>query len=125
MIPDADIVAFSTSLEPLVEKVDRAHRHQLHLVVLILRGQVLETLAEEIEIFEAFGFRDVGSGGVMLMIGFTKWAISSIALPYSSCFRVESGVTGNLATCLGMIIHAPEVISIWHRRERAVEWKNF
>ena len=32
---------------------------------------------------------------------------------------------GDLAARLRMIVHAPEVISIWHRRECAVEWKNF
>ena len=72
-------------LEPLVEKVDRAHGHQLHLVVLVLAAEVLEAAAEEEQLAAGrCGFRVVGSGGTMPRIGFTKRHICSMALPNSS-----------------------------------------
>ena len=40
-------------------------------------------------------------------------------------FGVHARVAGNLAVRLAMIVHAPQIISAGHGRERAVERKNF
>jgi hypothetical protein len=39
-------------------------------------------------------------------------------------FGIESRVTRDLSTRPGVIVYAPEVVAIRHRRERAVERKN-
>src|SRR4029434_3362492 len=39
-------------LEPLIEKVDRAHGHELYLVVLIFAGESLESASEEEQLYQ-------------------------------------------------------------------------
>src|SRR5882757_4937151 len=34
-------------------------------------------------------------------------------------------MTGDLAMCLAMIVHTPQVIAVWHGCEGAVQWENF
>ena len=72
-------------LEPLIEEVDRAHRHQLDLVVLVVVARAPGSAGRgTADPCRPRGSSDVGSGGVMSRIGFTKRPISTIALPYSS-----------------------------------------
>ena len=109
-------------LEPLVEKVRRAHRHELHLVVAIGTRQVAEAPAQERQprqlprverprvwrrhvedgLHEA---RHLDHRPAVLVVG----------------LRVHSRVPGDLAKCAGVVVHAPEVIAAGHRRERAVK----
>ena len=40
-------------------------------------------------------------------------------------FGVHAGVPANLANGFGVVVHAPQVITVGHRRERAVERQDF
>ena len=39
--------------EPLIQKIDGAHRHQLHLVVFVFRGQTLKAAAKEQQVLQS------------------------------------------------------------------------
>ncbi len=64
----------------------------------------------------------MGSGGVIVRIGFTKRPISIIALPYSSYASASTlRVAGDLPAGPGVIVHTPEIVAVRHRSEGAVE----
>ena len=73
MMPLADFVALSgVGLEPLVEEVRRAHRHELVERVEVLLAQGSEVLTElEQRQRGPRGSATSGSGGIMPMIGLT------------------------------------------------------
>ncbi len=85
MIPEADIVAFSTSVSNHWSRKSTAD-----IVIswtwlyLSCSLSAWNRLPRNIRFMRPRGSREVGSGGVMLRIGFTNRPISTIALPYSS-----------------------------------------
>ena len=113
-------------LEPLVEEIDGAHGHQLHLVVLVLAAQALEAPAEEDHLEQIFGIerrrvrRDHGQDrlheAAHLQHGFAEFFIG---------LGVEARMAAQLAHRLAVIVHAPQIIAVGHRREGAVERKDF
>ena len=86
MIPDADIVAFSTSVS------NHWSRKSTALIVMSWTWLYLSSSRQRLEAarrgtarsIRPRGSSEVGSGGVMVRIGLTKRPISTIALPYSS-----------------------------------------
>jgi len=85
MIPDADIVALSTSVS------NHWSRKSTALIVinwtwlyLSWSDKAWKRRPRKARSIRPRGLSDVGSGGVMLRMGFTKRPISIMAFPYSS-----------------------------------------
>ena len=72
-------------LEPLIEEVDRAHRHQLDLVDAVVRAHARGSACRCRAARAGRADRATSDrAAVMPRIGLTKRPISTIALPYSS-----------------------------------------
>ena len=113
------------SLEPLIEKVDCAHRHQLHLVVLIFVRQFLKTASEETQVLPALGIecRRIGRRHAhdrLHEVGHLDHGLAVLVVS----FGVEARVARDLAARARVIVDAPEIVAVRHRRKRAVERKN-
>ena len=85
MMPEADIVALSTSVS------NQRSRKSTALIVMSCTWLYLSSgerrwkrRPRKSKSISPFGLREVGSGGVIPMIGLTKRPISTIARPYSS-----------------------------------------
>ena len=109
-------------LEPLVEKIHRAHRHELDLVVLIGARQATKPLQQEEQLLESSRIErgrirrqhaeDRSNEATHLDHGFPVFVVG---------LGVEPRVPRDLATRLRVVVHAPQVVTVGHRRERAVE----
>ena len=112
-------------LEPPIEKVDGAHGHELHEVVLVLTRQRAEALDQKQQLSQIARMkrqrirRQHGKDRLdepahlhhpapVLVIG----------------FGVDARVPRDLPAGLAVIVDAPQVIAVGHRRERAVERQN-
>ena len=110
-------------LEPLVEEVDGAHRHELDLVVLVrsprAAGSAVPRNARSFRPFERerrrIGRRHREDGLDEPAHLDHRLAVLVVGL------GVELRVAGDLATRLRVVVDAPEVVAVRHRRERAVE----
>ena len=113
-------------LEPLIEKIDGAHGHELDLVVFVVARHALEAASDEEQLHQ---FARIERGGVGRhhaenrlheaahgLHGFAEFVVG---------FGVDAGVAGDLAMSFAVIVHAPQIIAAGHGRERAVERKNF
>ena len=113
-------------LEPLVEKVDRAHGHELHLVVLVFAVEVFEAAAQEQQLHQVFGIQRGGIGrhhgedrlheAAHLQHRLAEFVVG---------LGVELGVARNLAPRHAVIVDAPQVVAVGHGREGAVERQDF
>ena len=85
MIPDADIVAFRTSVSNHWSRKSTALMVRSWTWLYLSSSESAWNLrARNRRSFKPRGSRDVGSGGDMVRIGLTKRPISTMALPYSS-----------------------------------------
>jgi hypothetical protein len=112
-------------LEPLIEEVHRAHRHELDLIVFVVVAQRLEAAAEEHQVHQPARIerRRIGRGHVQDR--FDEPAHLDHRLPVLVVrFGVDSRVPRDLAPRLAVIVHAPQVVAVRHRRERTVEREN-
>ena len=113
-------------LEPLIEKVDGAHGHELNLVVLVVAREVLEAASDEEQLHQ---FARVERGGVgrdhaedglheaaHCLHGLAEFVVG---------LGVELGVTRDFAMRAAVIVHAPEIVAAGHGREGAVERQDF
>ena len=112
-------------LEPLIEKIDRTHGHQLDLVVLVLRRQLPEARQQAEQLLQpARGERR----RVSRFHGEDRLDESSHgdhrAAVLVARLGVDAGMPCDLPARPGMVVHAPQVVAVRHRGERAVERKN-
>ena len=112
-------------LKPLIEKINGAHGHELHLVVLVLARHCLEAPADEQKLHQLAWVQRVRVRRHHAENRFYEPAhrLHRFA-EFVVGFRVHAGVARNLAVRLAMIVHAPQVVAAGHGRERTVEWKN-
>ena len=113
-------------LEPLVEEIDGAHGHELHLVVLVFAVEVFEAAAQEEQLHQVFGIqrRRVGRHHREDRLHEAAHLQHRLA-EFVVGFGVELGVARNFAPRHAVIVDAPEVIAVGHRREGSVERQNF
>ena len=113
-------------LEPLIEKIDGAHGHELDLVVFVVARHALKALADEEQLHQFARVEGVGVGrdhaqdrlheAAHGLHGFAEFVVG---------FGVDAGVAGDLAMSFAVVVHAPEVVAAGHGGERAVERKDF
>ena len=98
----------------------------MHLVVFVFAGEALEAASNEQQLHEFARIQGGRIGRHHAQNGFYKAAHGLHGLAeFLVSFGVEPGMAGNLASRLPVIIHAPQVVTIGHGRECAVERKNF
>ncbi len=103
----------------------RSPANALHLVVLVLAGHALETASDEEQLHQFFGIQRRGIGRYHAQDGLNEAAHGLHRLAkFVVSFRVEFGVTRDLAVRLAMIVDPPQVITIRHGSESAVERKD-
>ena len=109
-------------LEPLIEEVDGAHRHQLDLVVLVLVRERLEAAAEREQVHQATRIerRGVGRGHVQDRLDEPAHVDHGLAVLVVR-LRVDLRMARDLAPRLRVIVDPPQIVAARHRRERAVE----
>ena len=109
-------------LEPLVEEVDGAHGHELHLVVLVFAVEVLEAAAQEKQLHQVFGIQRgrIGRHHAEDRLHEAAHLQHRLAELFVG-LGVELGVAGDLAAGLAVIVDAPQVVAVGHGREGAVE----
>ncbi len=113
-------------LEPLVEEIDRAHGHELHLVVLVFAVEVFEAAAQEQQLHQVFGIERRGVGRHHGEDGLHEAAHLQHGLAELLVgFGVELGVARDFAARLAVIVDAPEIVAVGHGSERTVERQNF
>ena len=113
-------------LEPLIEEIGGTHGHELDKIVFVFRRQRLEALAEEGEFFQVARIEGCGVGRNHAENRFDETAHRDHGFAELFVgFGVELGVALDFAARLRVIIDAPEIIAIGHRRERAVEREDF
>ena len=113
-------------LEPLIEEIDRAHRHQLDLVVAVHVGEGAEALAEERQLHELARIQRhrIGRRHVEDRLDEARHLDHRLAVLVVG-LGVEPRVPPDLALRLGVVVHAPQVVAVRHRREGAVERQDF
>ena len=109
-------------LEPLIQEIDRAHRHELDLVEAVFGRQVAEAAAEEQQPRQIAWVQRPRIGRRHV----EDWLDEARHLDHRERvlvvgFRVDARMPRDLAARLRVIVHAPQVIAARHRRERAVE----
>ena len=109
-------------LEPLIEKIDRAHRQQLHLVQAIVEAHAAEALADRQQLEQAARIerRRIGRQHAEDRLGEAAHLDHRLAV-FVVGLGVEPRVARDLAAGLVVIVDAPQVIAVRHRRQRAVE----
>src|SRR5689334_5306501 len=109
-------------LEPLVEEVHGRHRHQLDLVVAVVVRQPAESLAHEEEVLQAL---PVQLGRVGRRHSEDRLDEASHVGHRLAVLVVRLGVdlrvARDLAVSPAVVVDAPEIVAVGHRRERAVE----
>ena len=123
MIPDADIVAFSTSVS------NHWSRKSTALIVISWTWLYLSSSesdwkrrARNRRSIRPRGSSEVGSGGVIVEDRLDEAAHLDHRLAVLVVrFGVDLRMTGDLPARLGVVVHAPQVVAVRHRRERAVE----
>ena len=113
-------------LEPLIEKINGAHGHELDLIVFVVARHALEAASDEEQLHQFARVQRVGVGrdhaedrfheAAHGLHGFAEFVVG---------FGVDAGVAGDFAMRLAVIVHAPQVIAAGHGREGAVERKDF
>ena len=116
----------NVGLKPLVEKIDRAHGHELDLVVLVLAGHVLEAASEEEHLhqFARIERCRIRRNHAQNRLHEPAHRLHRLA-EFVIGFGVNPGVSGDLAMRLAVIVYAPEIVAIWHGSESAVQRKDF
>ena len=113
-------------LKPLIEKIGGAHGHELDQVVFVLGWERLESLAEEKEFFQIARIERCRIGR-----NHSEQRLDEMAHRYHSFaelvvgFGIDAGVPGDGAASLGVVVDAPQVFSLEHGSEGAVERKDF
>ena len=112
-------------LEPLIEKVGRAHRHQLNLVVAVLVRQRAEAPRQEQQLAQLARVERhrIGRRHAEDRLDEPRHLHHRLAV-FVVGFGVELRVASNLTMRRRVIVHAPEIVAVRHRRERAVERQN-
>ena len=113
------------SLKPLVEKIDGAHRHQLHLVVLVVRREFLKATTHPEQFQQAFRIQRgrIGRRHIHDWLDEVGHLDHRLAV-FVVSLGIEPGMPGNLAPRLRVIVDPPQVVTAGHRREGAVEREN-
>ncbi len=112
-------------LEPLIEEVHGAHRHELDLVVLVLVAQRLKAAAEVHQVHQPARIERGGirRGHVQDRLDEPSHLDHRLAVLVVR-FGVDPRMPRDLPARLRVIVHAPQIIAARHRRERAVERQN-
>ena len=113
-------------LEPLIEKVDRAHGHQLDLVVLVFARHALKAASDEEQLHQFLRIqrRRIGRNHAQDRLHKTAHRLHRLA-EFIVGFGIHARVPRNFAMRFSMIVHSPQMVAIRHRSESAVERKNF
>ncbi len=113
-------------LEPLVEEVDGAHGHELHLVVLVAAGQILEAAPDEEQLHQFLWIQRGRIRGDHAENGLHEAAHGLHGLAeFVVGLGIGLGVARDFAMRAAVVVHAPEIVAAGHGRERAVERKDF
>ena len=112
-------------LEPLIEKINGGHGHQLDLVVFVVARHALKAAADEEQLhqFARIERGRVGRDHAEDRLHEAAHGLHRFA-EFVVGFGVDPGVAGDFAMRLAVVVHAPQVIAAGHGRERAVEGKN-
>ncbi len=112
-------------LEPLIEEVDGAHRHELNLVVFVAIGERLEAPAEREQIEQAARVEGCGVWRGHAEDGFDEPAhVDHRLAVLVVCLGVDLRMTRNLAARLRVIVDPPQVVAARHGREGPIERKD-
>ena len=112
-------------LEPLIQKIGGAHRHELNEPVACIGRERLEAASEAVQLTQvAWRERErIGRAHVERRLGEPRHVDHGLAVLVVG-LGVEPGVAENLAARPAVVVGAPQVIAVGHRRERAVERKD-
>ena len=113
-------------LKPLIQEVDGAHGHQLHLVVFIFAGHALKAAADEQQLHQFFWIqsRRIGRHHAQNRFyeaahGLHRFAEFVVGL------GVKLRVARDFAMGLAVIVDPPQIIAVRHGSESAIERQNF
>ena len=112
--------------KPLVQEVDGAHGHQLHLVVFVLAGHALKAAADEQQLHQFFRIerRRIGRHHAQDRLHEAAHGLHRFA-EFVVSFGVNFRVPRDLAMSLAVIVDPPQIVAAGHGRESAVERQNF
>ena len=113
-------------LEPLIEKIGRAHRHELHEPIARFRRHRLEAPAQAKQLaqIERRQRERIGCADVERRLDEARHVDHRLAV-FVVGLGVDPRVPQNLAPRSAVVVDAPQVVAVWHRRERAVERQHF
>ena len=112
--------------EPLVEEIGGTHGHELDEGVALVGRKFAEALKEEVKLLEVFRIERRGIGRNHREHGLHEAAHGRHHLgEFVVRLGVQAGVAANVADGFGVVVHAPEVVTTGHGRERAIEGQNF
>ncbi len=113
-------------LEPLIEEIGGAHGHELDERVALVGRKAAETLQHEVKLLEVARVERGRIGRDHRQHRLHEATHRRHHLrEFVVGFGVEAGVAANFALGARVVVHAPEIVAVEHRRERAVERKNF
>ncbi len=109
-------------LEPLIEKIDGAHGHELDLVVFVLARHALEAASDEEQLHQFLRIqrRRIGRNHAEDRFHEAAHGLHRLA-EFVVGFGIDPRVAGYLAMRLAVIVHAPQMVAVRHRSESAVE----
>ena len=112
--------------KPLIQEVDGAHGHQLHLVVFVLAGHALKAAADEKQLHQLLRIqrRRIGRHHAQNRLHEAAHGLHRFA-EFVVGFGVHFGVPRDLAMRFAVIVDAPQIVAVRHRSERAVERQDF
>ena len=113
-------------LKPLIEKISGAHGHELNQCVALVGRKASKALHQEMKLleiarFERRGVRRNHGQHRLHEAAHRRHHLREFVVG----FGVDAGMAANFALRARVIVHSPEVISIGHRRERAIERQDF
>src|SRR5215469_2833541 len=118
MIPEADMVALSTSVSN--------HWSRKSAADMVMSWTRLEAAREKGEFAEARGIERSGIGRRHREKRFDEAAhLDHFLAEFVVGFGVKAGVADEFTAGLGVVVDAPEMVAIGHGRESAVERKDF
>ena len=112
--------------KPLVQEVDGAHGHQLHLVVLVLAGHALKAAADEQQLHQFSGIerRRIGRHHAQDRLHEAAHGLHRFA-EFVVSLGVNFRVPRDLAMRLAVIVDPPQIVAAGHGSESAVERQDF
>ena len=112
--------------EPLIEKINGAHRHELDLVVFVVARHALKAASDEKQLhqFTRIQGRRIRRHHTQDRLHEAAHGLHGFAELVVS-LGVHARVPRNFPMGLAVIVHAPKIIPIGHWREGSIQRQNF